>query len=356
MDFGVIRIKWPKLLEYLAPNAPDKDPSKEIQFKTKTVYLWAVSGKWPPTASGLANSKKAVEQIAKQHGFNFKINFLRSHWANESFYDYAIESYGDPKIHAYIERQTGLYFVCIWENKIQFLLDIPPIIELDNIPRHEAMAMYKYWLDSRNQAKSWNANYIHTYIRRREAKRKHSKPTDDGQAFHLVEFVYSPEREWRLPRKRWNWQRHRIVKKTKKYLFVEEQPYFGSSYLKDGWQAFIVYTIMIDRAAFESDHEFHHRSRHKTFFAKQAASDSMGEFDDFYDSLFSDLDNIDDKETQKNLKTLGITKKWPVSKTEIIQAYKKAAQINHSDREGGSHAIMSEINKAKSALLKLLKK
>jgi signal recognition particle subunit SEC65 len=325
----------------------------------KVVVVWAILDRLPPVKCGVVATINEVLEIAKSHGIDG--------FAHQSDLDLFAEFVSrDHNIISHMTRPNGLYSVCIWKNNLQYLCDVEPVLKKENISKNEfTMILLTWGGDMEERAGMWQGGYIRNYIRRREAKRKLSTPKPSSE-FHRVEFLYSPEWEWLLSPKKWKWQRHRIVKKTNKFIFVEEQPYFGTPYLKDGWQAFIVYTIMIDRVAIELQREFHHQTRHKTFFEESAVPKTKYrqsfDYEYVFESIYEDWDSGSDsteppsaKKIREALRILGL-KTIPKNPSAVKNAYRPLAQKWHSDRMGGSHEVMSKLNKAKDDLLNEIKK
>ncbi|MGZ8095615.1 MAG: hypothetical protein ACXWUD_05155 [Methylosarcina sp.] len=275
-------------------------------------------------------------------------------------------TYGKYPIFSFIKRLPGKYFLCVWENNIQYLYHLEPPIKKDHISKQEVLEISKdYGFSEDNyqeylsKKESWNAVFIRTYIRRLEAQRKFNKPKDNSD-FVFVEFLYSPEWEWMLARKRWVWRRHRIVKKTEKTVFVERDPYQGSSFVTTGWQAFVVYTFMLNRAELEANHQYHHKTYHKTFFEKCVVPELNHKrfigYDLFDESYFEGEYSTDDvieipvNGIQWALDDLNITH-WPITKEQINKIYKRLAMKFHPERKGGSHKAMVRINVARDFLL-----
>lgn len=364
--FGVIKISTESLLEKLINSKKiDEKSHKEVIIspKNKYVYLWAIMDRWPPIHSGIADSKTEIAHIAHQHGLDQNIDFSHRTYPNCLLRDNTMR-YKDYPIFSFIKRQSGLYFACAWGNNLQFLCDIEPIIKIDNITRNEVLELSDLWGRINIDAQSWNSKFINTYIRRQEAKRIFVAPAKINPNPIFVEFLYSPESTWYIPRKRWVWQRYRIVKKTAKTIFIEEHPYQGTSYLKTGWQAFIVYTVMMNRTILEAEHEFFHKSRNKTFYEKCAVPELKNKRFIDYESIQSEStdyewDTDDVIEIPKNsiqwATTLLHIREWPATKDAIKNAFNLLSIKTHPDKTGGSHHEFILIKRARDFLIDSLK-
>jgi hypothetical protein len=316
--------------------------------------VWAVLDRFPPAKSGIARTLNELIEIANAHGID---RFAEQHKLDE-FGKFVHRTH---RLISHMKRQDGLYSLCVWENNLQYLCDAPPAIAREGVTHEELNAILngigESFISSYGQG-----GYIRNYIRRREAKRKLSTPKLNSSEPVFVEFLYSPENTWFVPRKRWVWRRHRVVKKTAKTVFIEEEPYQGASYLKSGWQAFIVYTIMIDRAALEANQQFHHRSRRKIFYEKCAAPElkvihfiDFRDVDDdpFFDQYDDDVIEIPLNGIQWATDALGISN-WPVPIEEIKKAFNLISIKQHPDK-GGDAAAWKLAKRARDFLIDILR-
>lgn len=338
------------------------DDSSNLAVKSSyDYYLWALWDIYPssdvyrpPVLSGVTDNPADVINIAKQNGLDSKINFDPEYACNVRLKEMA--DY-DFKLISYQKRQTGLYFFCVWSNHLQYLCGIEPIFQQDNITEAELKALKTTWGDG-DWAGTGCGGYIKEYIRKREAKRKLSTPKKSCNDAIFIDFLYSPQNTWYVPRKRWVWQRHRIVKKTKDFIFIEEFPYHGGSYLKTGWQAFIVYTIMINRKELEETHQFTHHSRRKIFYEKSAVPElKTYRFDTAgYDPSGNDDDFVIEIPLNDVQWASDILKvKLPATREAIKRAFNPLSMKTHPDR-GGDIKLFIKYREAHNILMNSLKK
>lgn len=311
-----------------------------------SILVWAITDKNPPVKSGVSTSKQELIDIAKANNID---GFAEWQYL-ESFSD-CVRS-RDPIISA-IRIQTGLYSFAAWKNYLHYLCDADPIAIIENIDYHEVSRLITEHGGENSGGMSYQPGFIRGYIRKREAKRKISRKSQ-AETPVFTEFVYSPENTWHIPRCRWVWQRHRVVKKTEKTIFIEEHPYHGSLYLKRGWQAFIVYTIMIDRGFFEKNHEFHHITRNRTYFDKVGAPELGNRHFIGYDEWGKDYDTDDVIEIPSNgiqwaLTALNLSD-VPITKEELKKSFNKLSIRYHPDK-GGCTKKMQMILRAKNFLI-----
>lgn len=356
------------LVKTLNKTQINKTLNCNLPVKKKSVcgyYLWALWDIYPsfevhrpPILSGLTDNQSDVIDIARQNGLDTSINFNPKYDCNVRLQE--IADY-DVKLISYQKRQTGLYFFCVWGNHFQYLCGIEPIFQQDNITEAELSMLKITWGDG-DWAGSGCGGYIKEYIRKREAKRKLSTPKKGSNDAHFIEFLYSPQNTWYIPRKRWVWQRHRIVKKTKDFIYIEEFPYYGGSYLKTGWQAFIVYTIMINLKELEETHQFNHHSRRKIFYEKCAVPElktyqfntsSYDPSDDDYEYDDSVIE-IPLNKVQWAINLLNINK-WPATREEIKKAFNPFSMKLHPDR-GGDNKLFAKYRKAHNTLINEINK
>lgn len=340
--------------------------SSNLPIKRKRVfYLWALWDIYPsfdvyrpPVLSGIMDNKDDVVKIAKQNGLDTKINFDQNCDVNTTLKRITESNF---KLISFQKRQTGFYFFCVWGNQFQYLCGIEPIFQKDNITEAELKTLKTSWGDG-DWAGMWFGGYIKNYIRKREAQRKLTTPKNGCNDAIFIDFLYSPKNTWHIPRKRWIWQRHRIVKKTKQFIYIEQWPYYGGGYLKTGWQAFIVYTIMIDRKTLEETHEFHHTSRRKVFYEKCAVPElkSYRFNKSDYEPYLSDSDYDNDfvieiplNSVQWALNLLKIDK-WPTTKEVIKKAFNLISIKEHPDK-GGDGTIFISCKRARDFLTDLIK-
>lgn len=363
--FSVISIKEERLAEVL--NEPhisvvlvgnigtDIQPKKNHNY-----YLWAI---WdifpsddiyrPPILSGVGGRADVIE-IAQQNGFNLDISFNSREPCNAKLKK--IAGY-DFRIISFQKRQSGRYFFCVWSNHFRYLCGSEPIFQQDNVTDDELKTLKITWGDG-EWAGTLFGRFIKNHVRRREAQRKLSRPPKGSIDAVFVDFLYSPQNTWYIPRKRWIWQRHRIVKKTKGFIFVEEFPYQGGSYLKTGWQAFIAYTIMINRKELEETHQFEHKFRRKIFYEKCAAPelknyrfntsshDSTGDDDDYEDDFVFEMPL---NKVQWALNLLNINE-WPTTRDAVKKAFNPLSMKTHPDR-GGDNELFVKYRKAHDILM-----
>lgn len=317
-------------------------------LQSQHIFVWAITDKSPPVKSGITLTENELQEIAKTHNIQ---GFAHQEHLNQFA---EVVRYEFPLI-SHIKKPKDRYSVAVWGCHLQYLCDIPPILLEEDINAEDLLSV-KLKFGEGEWSGMYNGGYIRHYVRKREAKRKLSIPAACNGKPVFVEFLYSPESTWLIPRKRWVWQRHRIVKKTDKTIFIEEHPYFGGSFLKTGWQAFIVYTVRIDRATIESEHVFYHHSRRKTYYTKAGAPELknkrfIGNNQDYQTEFEADdVIEVPANEYQWAMLTLGITR-WPMPVDEIRRAYKVMAQKIHPDKTGGDHEPMSALNVALSILI-----
>lgn len=155
-------------------------------------------------------------------------------------------------------------------------------------------------------------------LKRINIQKRRAKPTTSGNAERL-EFLYEcwihhsdydSERYEHV-------ERHRIVKKTKKFIFVEREPYeekMNPRRQSGDWRDWEIRTVRLDRESFERD------------------GSCPGIFGDFYPSPDDWRRERGNLAVPSYLANLGLNADATAS--EIKRAYKKLAKEHHPDNGG----------------------
>lgn len=330
------------------------DGEQQISIRlADEIYLWAIWDIWPsmdvyrsPILSGMLQSKDEISKIAEQYGLDKKINFDNDHHFNKRLYEYAHSNY---KLISYIKRESGLYYFVAWVDEFNYLIGAEPMLQEDNISEQEikllcqSLAPNYYFSENCH-----NGSYIGNYIRKKEAFKKFKAVSKGTTEALLIEFIYAASTDY-YGKDKIKWSKHRVIKKTKSHVYIDKYSFCSSGYLRQGWQARVIYTTMINRQTIESVGEFYHHSLRKTFYSKDTLKKK--------DKRFFKKENLENDgviEVPQNgiqwALNLLLIESWPVNPEIIRKSFARAALKHHPDR-GGDPEIFMKCKAAKDFLM-----
>ncbi len=169
-------------------------------------------------------------------------------------------------------------------------------------------------------------------------RRKHNpRPPEDPNTPRTHEFlyrdVYDPESQ------QWTPVPHRVVRRTRKYVFVEERPYAPDE-LTGSWLDHGFHTFRLDRRMLEREG-----------YAFVPATSRVEDAEEIY---FSDEDIKPSGEIHiRCIQMLNLS--WPCTEAEVKSAYRKLAKSTHPDG-GGSEEQFLELQQAYEQALQLCRR
>jgi hypothetical protein len=318
----------------------------------ETGYLW---GLWdiypgfdvsrPPILSGIARSKDEVINIAGQYGLDKNVDFSHKSYINRNLKE--MSECRNRQVISFIKRAADRYYLAVWNSMWHYLIGEDPIFEADGIDGNELKA-HLLKLSGCDDHTGWRSSgYLRNYIRKREAIRKFAASSNRSGDAVLIDFLYTNESYWGNSK---TWLRHRIVKKTKDNIFIEKWPYHGNCYLKTGWQAMILYTIIIDRKEMDETGQFHHKSIHRTFYTRDAIPKRRHKRPIIEEESFDEsIVEVPLNDVQWAMSILKIDS-WPTTSDEIKKAFARAAMRHHPDK-GGDAKVFIKCKAARELLL-----
>lgn len=324
----------------LTPITDDLSSNKQTPAIHKgTQYLWAIYGGFRlPILSGVAGNKREVERIAEQYGLNSDIDYkIRN---NEDLVELVRSEH---PVASYLKRQSGKYTLATWNSSLDYLIGLDPVVFEDYHSEQSLSDAIAYYGDGNQYASL--GEFITNYIRRKEALRKFSTPSN-SLTTGKIEFVYANHNEGSY---RADWKRHRIIKQTDQTLFVDRYPFCGKSYLRNGWQAMVVYAAMLDRAAMEKEQRFYHGTHRMHFYTDRQARKRCRRHFIKGGAFTEEVLELPKDDIGWALKLLGVAP-WPAIAADIKKAFSRAAMIHHPDR-GGTHQMFIDCMVAKEFLM-----
>jgi len=331
------------------------DAGKDIDLHRTKGYLWALWDIWPsgdvyrpPYLSGIVKHKDEVLEIASQYTLDNEVNFV-----NDDEFNWLLTRQFKSllPVVSYIKKGKDNYFLSIWGTPFHYLSNMSPSLLKENITEEQLKEIASIYIPE-GYSLNPNSGYAKGYIKRRAAyKKSTATPISAGNAT-FIEFLYSPEEEWMVLECRWVWQRHRVVKKTERFIYVEKAPYKGGGTIKSGWQSYISATCRIDRKILEEQQSFWHKPTCKTFttlsYNKKLKNtkfvDEFESSDDFDDYVIE----LPESEIAWAVKMLDIS--WPETKQVIKKTFASRAIIHHPDK-GGSGQRFAEYKRARDLLI-----
>lgn len=305
-------------------------------------YLWSII---EGVISGIAETKREVERIAEQYGLEVDFHIRCDN--NEDFINHVRHRSSKAPVVSYIKRQSGKYTLAAWHNRIDYLSVMEPFAFEDHYSEATLQAAAIAYGGPKSPFVGYRADgtpvmlfgshAITNYIRRKEAERKFSTPSTSTTA-GKIEFVYANHNEGVTHRT--NWQRHRIIKTTDQTIFVDRYPFCGTSYLRSGWRAMVVYANMLDRESMEQELCFYHRDRKIHFYTERKAKRKCRRFFVKGGVFSDDVLELPPDGVGWALKLLGIAQ-WPATVEAIKKAFARSAMKHHPDRGGTHHMFIS---------------
>ncbi|AEJ01231.1 heat shock protein DnaJ domain protein [Nitrosomonas sp. Is79A3] len=325
------------------------NPHQILASTSHTLYLWAIGVtqliNHPPLLSGTARTLGEAIHFATQFGFT-NVDTNSRNQANTALREFI--SCNTP-IVSKLKRQSGDYALAAWHNRIHYLMGAEPAFYSDHIDPSSITEIILEYGNNNPFAAESNGEFIRSYIRKREAMRKIGAiPCNTDDFVSKIEFVHADHNEQDYSTNKKNWQRHRIIKVTDKYVFIDSYPFFGKAYLRQGWQARIIYMRILDREIFERDGEYYHRPSHATFYSEQTVKKRRWKcrLNDLEENIVIELPSND---IDWAMKVLGIDA-WPTTISVIKKAFVKKSFITHPDK-GGSNKDFIQCRSARDFLL-----
>jgi hypothetical protein len=152
------------------------------------------------------------------------------------------------------------------------------------------------------------------------------------------EFVYRDSREPATGE--WRSVPHRVVQKTRKYVYVAQHPYSADD-VTGGWQDREVPTFRLDRKRLD---------REGYAFIPATAYLTGTEEPMFFAAPHHERTTAGDRQLPKCLRVLGIS--WPCTVTDVKEAYRRLVKSAHPDG-GGSHDGFLALQEAYEQALRL---
>lgn len=304
-------------------------------------YVWGIWDIYPsfdvyrpPILSGLTESKAEILSIAEQYGLDEKIKFNNTHHFNELLN--TIINYEGALISR--QKKVNNYVIGVWNNTFEYLCGNEPINLNEQASESTSLDIILKYSNGNPCAHMYKGDYIKNFIKKREAIKKLNTPLTMCTDAILINFVYANHLEGYCA-KTTQWQRHRIIKETNSHIFIDKYPFCGTSYLRQGWQARIVYSIMLEKKAFMSKGEFYHKSLRMHFYAKGVAKEKAKSY--FKKENFENdaIYEVPINSVQWALNLLDIHK-WPATLSTIKHAFRIVAMKHHPDRGGNAEVFV----------------
>jgi hypothetical protein len=141
-----------------------------------------------------------------------------------------------------------------------------------------------------------------------------------------------------------NWFRHRIIKRTEKYIFVERLPFMGKAKLPHDWRKNVIFSVRIDREKFEKEGVFYSKI-FEGWFCTYEKMRAQIESDKASSKNWNEeiVIALPEDEFSWALEVYGLEN--VVTKSEMKKLYNGAAKKHHPDI-GGKHEDFIKIKEA----------
>jgi len=194
----------------------------------------------------------------------------------------------------------------------------------------EAAGMYGEWIAAK-YAKAYHQNSKAGTTR----KRQRPRITQSPNTVVMHEFLYRDV--WDPATQQWHSMPHRVVRRTSKFIYIEQQPYSFSS-LTGSWLDGEHSTYRLDRPALELNG-----------YAFIPATATLA---DKEEPLFFNYDRRNQPEDQvpNCLRLLNLS--WPCTIAEVQDAYRRLVKGAHPDA-GGSHDQFLDLQAAYEQALRI---
>lgn len=329
---------WPPCLHQTCHALKSNESINPQQILTSippAPYLWAIGVtqllNHPPLLSGIAQTLKEAIRFANQFGFA-NVDTNSHNKANTLLREFVA---CNAPIVSKLKRQSGDYALATWTDRLHYLCGADPIFYSDHVDPPRIMDLIIKYGDGNPFAAESSGEFIRNYIRKCEALRKIGRiHSGINHSVLQIEFVHADHNESDRSTKKKYWQRHRIIKITDKYVFIDAYPFFGRTYLRQGWQARIIYMRTLDREIFERDGEYYHRSIHTTFYSEKTVKKRRWKcrLNDVEENIVIELPAHD---FDWAMKILSIDV-WPTTVSAIKKAFARKALQHHPDRGGSA--------------------
>jgi hypothetical protein len=223
---------------------PDVTPEAEQRFRPYSSWNHT-----DPTASGFCRSKREANRAAwtaiKAHSPNYPRAYERS-WARDMLWDQRANDTRPYFSRCKVGNDKWLWVVhneiCYWENE--------PIAHGYASTADAAQEQAETAVGS----VQCPGNYAAEFFRTKMTATKRSQRTTTSSSTATLEFVFDCYRGEPTP--------YRIVKKSKKRIYVEDMPYREDRHSTGNWRDFVVDTFILDRAEFEATGKAQRKGRY----------------------------------------------------------------------------------------------
>lgn len=317
-------------------------------FPVPAQYLWAVwdiypghDVRRPPLFSGVEPDASGL--LRRHSQFDIRVGDDDNHHFNERLREMARRP---GLLVSSLQRTPRRYFLAAWETALHYLMGASPVIEVDGLDL-DGLRTHLEAVGAASDA----SGYARAYLRRKEAHAAFVAPPGHVAEAIIPEFVYADHNEKYIATAP-NWKRHRVVRKTIQTIFIDRFAYCSNEHMRRGWQAGVIYTAMIDRAAFEETGRYYHQTL-KTHFVHEPIARARAKALFRPGGRFSEpVLDLPESDIQWAMSVLGL-EAWPVPVGAVKKAFAKAAMLHHPDR-GGHARTFIECRAARNLLLSRL--
>lgn len=370
--FSVIELDLPTVNTY----------KNKLSIDGNTLFVWCVWDIYPsndvyrnPIFVGYAQSKSEIIGIATQMGLLDTLFFGNSEEVNKKFNYWVNSGY----LYSYTTKSKGVHYI-EWKNFLDFVFNFPPRLEwidvdsnqvferianLDYYLRHPAyqqeysFSEYLQIIKQRETLKSCNKNIINLHIKRCTARKKYQMQKNE-QKLQIVDFLYTQNHR----SGKTIWSRHRIVKTTKEYIFVEKLPYLGKRYTQHDWEMFVLFSYKIpiksivemgfssikSNESIQYKKIFYTKDYLKSLFTDKRKKPKFDWYNQEEDDVFDPIVVMPADEKRWALKILNIPPNTKLNKHIIKKAFIKMSFEHHPDK-GGDGKKFIECKSARDFLL-----
>lgn len=256
------------------------------------------------------------------------------------FFEYS----NDPENPYFLSKvKSGKqYLIVVWETFLSFLRNEEPIYFNKKADEATYVKCVKDFKIRNRNAEHGSGNFAKYYTRKLsaiEAEDKRPKSND----IDILEFLYSSDMPYDWKRKK-NWFRHRIIKRTEKYIFVERLPYKGKAKLHHDWRKDVIFSARIDIEKFEKEGVFYSKT-FEGWFCTYEKMQAQIKRDKASSKNWNEeiVIALPEDEYSWALEVYGLEN--AVTKSEMKKLYNGAAKKHHPD-VGGKHEDFIKIKEA----------
>ncbi|CAH2031669.1 J domain-containing protein [Trichlorobacter ammonificans] len=198
--------------------------------------------------------------------------------------------------------------------------------------------------------------YAQTYLRKLAAIKRQNLPVSNNNEIHELGFLYTSDFPFHFDVNK-KWTKHRIVKQTSRYIYVERRPYQKNREFFNDWYDYNIFILRLNRKDIEREGVAYSKTIHGWFSTlahrrKYSFYQSRSDQEQFTTGDYTyEAETKSNAAATKAIKFLGL--RTPYSMQELKKAFRAKALSLHPD-QGGTAPMFVQLKNAYDIALRYL--